>query len=65
MAWFYACNKEKYKEIYPQKVPEFKRRIETYCSTLNGFINRDECPVCAEYINKNKREPSVSLPLDR
>ena len=65
MAWFYACNKEKYKEAYPQKVPEFNRRIETYCSTLNGFISRDECPVCAKYINKKKRDSSVSLPLDR
>jgi len=55
-AYFYACNKDLYKDSYPAKVPEFNRRLDAYCGILDGYKKTtngerpiDTCQSCKGY----------------
>ena len=55
-AYFYACNKDLYKDNYPAKVPEFNTRLNAYCGTLDGYKKTtsgekpiDICQSCKGY----------------
>jgi len=57
VAYFYDCNKKAFESTYPEKIPEFNRRIKSYCDILDGYKNftkdgsnpKDKCTVCKEY----------------
>ncbi len=50
MAWFNSCNKAK----YPRRAAEFDQRIRMYCSALDGYVSKNECPACSSYVGDLK-----------